>query len=1375
MKKIRFTFVVLCLSALALSLFLTLLSSSPPAVKAAAVPAIPDDCITVTPSILTATWGQSCYKVITDVVVELTGTLTIAPPPGGTVIYFNPGTQLKVYGTLQALGTAEKPLTFTSMVPNPSSQDYWRGIAIENDLIPDVNTIEYATIEFAQNGIRINDEDYVQLNYNHFRFNGDNSPGDLYLGAISGDTDNSEIQFNTLENCHNGIIFNESYNNKIIANTIISTPHYGIFFNAQDTHGGSNNEIRANQIYSSSSGGIRLEYGGQNTITHNLIAYSPASSTLAAAIEISKNLDTSLIVDNIVYAPQQALNYYSPITTITALGNALCARPNAPKLHNDGAAQLAPAPENWWSTNTPTAGTDYTNAVVTDPMTLSVTAGLTSALADEFIPIPLTITLRSLSGRTVPELPAGAFPNSPNPRRLYLQTSSGTLNTTALLLDDQGQATALLTAPSHAGTVIITVTDFCGYPVTTAVKFVEPQIVLQKTTAVTQVEVGSPSSAITYTLNYANIGDIPAPGLELTDTLPTGLTYLSNSSPAPFENNGATLRWTLPDLSPHETISFNLILSPTGELSFCQKSVTNTAQLSSRLSLSRNLVVTATAPPVFIQCRDTTDLEVIKDDHVGPSTLTATQSLVDPITDHRDYVSEGDWITYTIAVFNHGPAPATGIVLTETIPTYTTYLERGFGWISLDGRTYTRLIPDLEPETGYLTYIVVQVNDPLPEEVTNLVNLVCGENQTPDPNLINNCHYEDTPILRRPLRISKSGPLCVLPGSAFNYTPYYTNTNLSIALTNIVITDTLPPFVTHVVSPADGWQCLGNRCTLTIPTLAAGAGTTGPWLQVQLDPAVDTPWITNTIEISGGYSYSLRSQVAAGPDLSIVKNDNVGPLPPVQRSRWQELSRRLYGKAAPRADQREFVRPGEQITYTLLYVNTGYGTANHVTITEHLPAYTRYVGGGWTHIGGNNYIRTLNSLAPNMGGELQFIVEVIDPFPQNTDHVINVVDIASDQTECNTTNNTSNDHTPVHSNGLLYYFVNKHSNRIDIYSPSEQQYKNPIPAGQWPYSALKVDNLLYVLNYEWQEPNDSPDSPTSTVTLINLETQTQEKQLIVAQHPTKAAYLDGRIYIAHDGNGEGITVIDHANRTVIAHPHPITTGISMKNYGYFGITADSRRHRLYVTKRDQDGLGIWMITPLANDQYSFVRVVDTQWFEGQNLAPYAIGYNPLTDRLYVVFPQRDELWVYNPANFERLAVYQTGRQGAPETKAPGHGLAFSGYCTYVSNYEEKSLTILAEGPCVEEPLSITPAPTGNHRLFLPLLMRNAPEYPHVYPPIPLNGSPKGIWADNNVILVALYETNSIAVFNPRTLQFLGNISSQGDWPFDVVVGEAPTP
>jgi uncharacterized repeat protein (TIGR01451 family) len=157
-----------------------------------------------------------------------------------------------------------------------------------------------------------------------------------------------------------------------------------------------------------------------------------------------------------------------------------------------------------------------------------------------------------------------------------------------------------------------------------------------------------------YTLNVTNNGPSPTTGtITVTDTLPTGLTYVSATGtgwtcgavgqvvtctrPSPLNSGVAAPAITL-------TVSVAMAASP---------SVTNTATVSS--GAFDNIAANNTASDVTtVVIRPV--LTVVKSASPGPS------------------VNPGGVVTYTILVTNTGAGTATSVIATDFVPTYTAYV-----------------------------------------------------------------------------------------------------------------------------------------------------------------------------------------------------------------------------------------------------------------------------------------------------------------------------------------------------------------------------------------------------------------------------------------------------------------------------------------------------------------------------------------------------------------------------------------------------------------------------------------------------------------------------------------------------------------------------
>jgi uncharacterized repeat protein (TIGR01451 family) len=88
----------------------------------------------------------------------------------------------------------------------------------------------------------------------------------------------------------------------------------------------------------------------------------------------------------------------------------------------------------------------------------------------------------------------------------------------------------------------------------------QPDLSLAKTGPVTR----QPGQPITYTIRLSNTGQLTATAVRLTDTLPTAVTFITQTRPLTFTQNGGQLFWTIGDLP---TGTAPLLITVTGRVS----------------------------------------------------------------------------------------------------------------------------------------------------------------------------------------------------------------------------------------------------------------------------------------------------------------------------------------------------------------------------------------------------------------------------------------------------------------------------------------------------------------------------------------------------------------------------------------------------------------------------------------------------------------------------------------------------------------------------------------------------------------------------------------------------------------------------------------
>ena len=155
---------------------------------------------------------------------------------------------------------------------------------------------------------------------------------------------------------------------------------------------------------------------------------------------------------------------------------------------------------------------------------------------------------------------------------------------------------------------------------------------------------------ITFTVSVTNSGPTAATGVQITDALPAGLTFVS-ATPSVGTYSNATGIWTLGALS-----------NTAGQ---------NNASLQIVATVIGTTAITNTASLTGVNQFDTNTANNQDSETVTPNALDlAVAKTVDDSTPDKNQN-----VTFTVTVTNNGPVAATGVQITDQLPAGVTFVS----------------------------------------------------------------------------------------------------------------------------------------------------------------------------------------------------------------------------------------------------------------------------------------------------------------------------------------------------------------------------------------------------------------------------------------------------------------------------------------------------------------------------------------------------------------------------------------------------------------------------------------------------------------------------------------------------------------------------
>ena len=476
-------------------------------------------------------------------------------------------------------------------------------------------------------------------------------------------------------------------------------------------------------------------------------------------------------------------------------------------------------------------------------------------------------------------------------------------------------ATTITATSSVSATNSLTSTTTTTTPVTTAC-----DLAVSNSGAPSPVAAGG---TITYTQVVTNSGPSNCTAATFTEAFPANTTFVS-LTPVPAGwtcTTAGSISCTNPSVAPGSVSTFPVVVT------------VNAGTAAGTIITDTDTVTTTT--------RDTNQANNSATANIAVANATQADLSVTNSASPNPVVA-GSNITYTQTVANGGPAAATAVTFTETLPANTTAVSLsgpGTWTCTLLTCTIASLGPTGAVPANFTFVVTVNANVASGSTITQTDSVSCSAS---DPTCANNTAAASVLVAdSADLSVTNTAaPVPVIAGNNITYTQVVTNAGPSTA-TSASLTETTPVNTTFqsIVIPG-GWSCTTpivggtGAITCTDPSFAAGSSTFTVALKVTAGTAAGTV-INNLATVSSSTTDSnSANNTATAADV-------------VATAAQADLV--TTNVASPTS-----VAAGSNVTYAQSVTNNGPAAATTVSFTQSTPPNTNFQSitapAGWTCI-----------------------------------------------------------------------------------------------------------------------------------------------------------------------------------------------------------------------------------------------------------------------------------------------------------------------------------------------------------------------------------------------------------------------------------------
>lgn len=498
----------------------------------------------------------------------------------------------------------------------------------------------------------------------------------------------------------------------------------------------------------------------------------------------------------------------------------------------------------------------------------------------------------------------------------------------------------------------------------------------------------TPGDLIDYTIAIKNSGGATAKNVAFTDTIPAHTSLVENSI--------STTKGTITSTTPVINIQIGDVLPEeleTVTITFQVRVVDSVSRIENQGFIDGdNIEEYPTDDPDSDDEDDKTVTEFPR--FSGETDVTKRDVFID--ADRSGTLTPGDTIAYFISIKNSGAGVAHNVVLTDTIPAQTSYVE---GSLTTTKGSIVSTTPVLQVNIGSIapngTETVAINFDVLVTDSTQSVRNKgyvesdeTDKHPTNDPDTPEN--DDDTITDPKPPNFSGkddvtknddfydvNGDGSISPGDVISYTISITNSGVGMA-NNVVFTDTIPQFTSYIAGTGTTSK---GQIVATSPVFTVNIGT------IQADNA-------ETVTIN--FDVMVTQAAEQIENQGLVSCNEIVP-EPTDDPETEEENDKTITKAPSFFAEPDFVKsakvkdvdknkklsPGDIISYTITIQNSGTGIAHNVVFADTIPQFTEYKDGSATTTKGS-FTSTTPVLIADIGDVAPNKAEIVTIFFQVT-------------------------------------------------------------------------------------------------------------------------------------------------------------------------------------------------------------------------------------------------------------------------------------------------------------------------------------------------------------------------------------------------------